>query len=131
MWIRVFLGLVALSFIAFGLWSLMDPIGMTGSLGVEVGGPNGAFEMRGIYGGVSLGAAALASAGALNAGMVRPALWFLVAYMGGYCFARPLAWTMGSAPTQDFILFIAFEALVLLIALAGLFARRSDASTHG
>ncbi len=121
---RVFLALVALSFLAFGIWSLVSPIEMAGQLGVDVSGPNGAFELRGIYGGVSLGAAALTAAGGLSASMARPALWFLVAYMGGYCLARPLAWMMGGPPTSDFLVFIAFEALVLAGAVALLVARR-------
>jgi len=120
---RIFLALVGLMFIAFGLWSLMDPLGMTSSLGVEVGGPNGAFEMAGIYGGVSLGAAALSLAGAVLTNMTRPALWFLVTYMGGYCFARVVAWLLHGAPTSDFYAFIAFEAAVLVGAIAALVAR--------
>jgi len=120
---RIFLALVGLMFIAFGLWSLMDPLGMTSSLGVEVGGPNGAFEMAGIYGGVSLGAAALSLAGAALSSMTRPALWFLVTYMGGYCFARVAAWLLHGAPTSDFYAFIAFEAAVLIGAIASLRVR--------
>jgi len=120
---RIFLALVGLMFIAFGLWSLMDPLGMTSSLGVEVGGPNGAFEMAGIYGGVSLGAAALSLAGAGLSTMTRPALWFLVTYMGGYCFARAVAWLLHGAPTSDFYAFIAFEAAVLIGAIASLRVR--------
>ncbi len=120
---RIFLALVGLMFVAFGLWSLVDPLGMASSLGVEVGGPNGAFEMAGIYGGVSLGAAALTLAGAALSGMTRPALWFLVTYMGGYCFARVVAWLLHGAPTSDFYAFIAFEAAVLVGAIASLRVR--------
>lgn len=120
---RIYLALVGLMFIAFGYWSLTDPLGMTSSLGVEVGGPNGAFEMAGIYGGVSLGAAALSLAGAALSSMARPALWFLVTYMGGYCFARVAAWLLHGGPTSDFYAFIAFEAAVLIGAIAALWAR--------
>jgi len=121
---RIFLALVALAFTAFGFWALTSPLEMASQLGVDVSGPNGAFEMRGIYGGVSLGAAGLSAAGAALTHMARPALWFLVAYMGGYCFARPVAWIMGGAPTSDFHAFIAFEVAVLAGALALLFRRR-------
>jgi hypothetical protein len=120
---RIFLALVGLMFVAFGLWSLVDPLGMASSLGVEVGGPNGAFEMAGIYGGVSLGAAALTLAGAALSGMTRPALWFLVTYMGGYCFSRVVAWVLHGGPTSDFYAFIAFEAAVLVGALVALRVR--------
>ncbi|MEM9738719.1 MAG: DUF4345 family protein [Pseudomonadota bacterium] len=117
---RLFLALVGLMFVAFGSWSLTDPLGMTSSLGVDVSGPNGAFEMSGIYGGVSLGAAMLSLAGAAMPKMARPALWFLTTYMGGYCFSRAVAWALHGEPTSDFYAFIAFEASVLIGALFAL-----------
>lgn len=120
MMIRLFLAAMAVSFAGFGLWSLLDPLGMTSSLGVNVSGPNGAYEMRGVYGGVSLGAAALIAAGALRQSMLRPALWFLITYLGGYVFARAAALALGTAPTPDFYLFIAFESLGLILALVSL-----------
>lgn len=120
---RIFLGLVALAYIAFGFWSLTQPIAMAGSLGVDVSGPNGAYELAGVYGGISLGAATLCAAGVFLASMRRPALWFLVTYMGGYIFARAVAWILHGAPTSDFYAFIAFEAAVLVGAIFGLRAR--------
>lgn len=125
MFIRIYLTVVAATFLAFGLWSLATPLEMTERLGVEVGGPNGAFEMRGIYGGVSLGAAVLCGVGAMRSAMQRPALWFLVTYMGGYCAARLIAWALGGPPTATFITFIAFEAAALIFALASLRGRSS------
>ncbi|KDA00972.1 hypothetical protein HOC_17951 [Hyphomonas oceanitis SCH89] len=120
MMIRLFLAAMAVSFAGFGLWSLLDPLGMTSSLGVHVSGPNAAYEMRGVYGGVSLGAAALMAAGALRQSMLRPALWFLITYLGGYVFARAAALLLGPAPTPDFYLFIAFESLGLILAAMSL-----------
>ena len=111
---------MALMFLAFGLWSLFDPSGMTSQLGVSVSGPNGTFEMRGIFGGVSLGASALCAAGALRASMVRPALWFIVTYMGGYCLARLASIALGDLPEPSTWRFVAFEAVSLLIAALAL-----------
>jgi len=114
---RLYLGAMALMFTAFGLFSLFRPDVMTSSLGVEVAGPNGTFEMRGVFGGVSLGAAALCASGALRASMIRPALWFIIAYMGGYCFARLASVGLGDLPEPATWRFVAFEAVSLLIAL--------------
>lgn len=120
MLIRIFLALMALMFAAFGLYSLLNPLGMAAGLGVDVGGPNGAYELRGIYGGVSLAAGLLCAAGALRTGLRQPALWFLVVYMGGYVFARGAALLLGPPPTPGFAAFIAFEAISLVLAAASL-----------
>lgn len=116
MLIRIFLGAMALMFTAFGLWSLLSPEAMTSNLGVEVGGPNGTFEIRGIFGGVSLGAAALCAGGAAREPLTRPALWFIVAYMGGYCLARIASVFLGDLPEAGTWRFIAFELACFMIA---------------
>lgn len=118
--VRIFLILMAMSYAAFGTISLVDPVAMAAGLGVEIGGPNGAYELRGVYGGISLGAALLCLSGALRAGMRRPALWFITTYMGGYLLARAGALLMGPPPTPVYVGYIAFEAVTLFAALAGL-----------
>lgn len=120
MMIRIFLAAMAASFAAFGLWSLLNPLLMASGLGVEIGGPNGAYELRGIYGGVSLAAALLCASGALLQGLRRPALWFIVTYMGGYVFARAAALLLGPPPAASFVVFIAFETVCLVLAVAAL-----------
>lgn len=125
MLVRLYLFLVAAMFAAFGIYTFADPIGMAAGLGVDVSGPNGAYELRGIYGGVSLAAAVLCAAGALREGLRRPALWFLVTYMGGYVFARAAALLLGPPPTSGFLPFVAFETTCLALAIAGLRATRA------
>lgn len=120
MYVKLFLGLIAALLATFGAIALADPIGMTASLGMDVSGPNGAYELRGVYGGVSLAGAALCAAGSLNASLRAPALWFLVTYMGGYVFARAVALLLGPPPTSSYIVFIAFEVIVLSGAWASL-----------
>lgn len=121
---RLFLALAFLSFFAFGVWALLWPLEMTSRLGMDVAGPHGAFELRGIYGGVSLGAAILCGAGAMASNMRRPALWFLIAYMGGYCAARGIALILDGPPNSYFWFFMAFEAIMLLGAVGALRAGR-------
>ncbi|WP_300395915.1 DUF4345 family protein [Henriciella sp.] len=125
MLIRLFLALIAILFVAFGLWSISDPIGMTSQLGVTVGGPSAAFEMRGVFGGVSLGAATLTAAGAINPSRFqRPALYFLLAYMGGYTLSRLISLILGDSATSSGWIFAGFEVLSFL--LAGLALRASN-----
>ncbi|HAY06280.1 MAG TPA: DUF4345 family protein [Hyphomonas sp.] len=124
MLVRAYLILMAAMFAAFGLWSMLQPLAMAASLGVEVSGPNGAYELRGVYGGISLGAAVFSIAGALRESLRRPALWFIAVYMGGYLFARAAALLLGPPPT-GYAAFIALEAVSFLFAVLSLraFAR--------
>ena len=121
---RIFLGAIAILFVVFGLWSIIDPIGMTARLDVTVTGPNAAFEMRGIFGGVSLAAAGLTGAGALMpARFERPALWFLIVYMGGYTLARLVSLIIGDSPTFNGWAFASFEVLSFILASIALIKR--------
>lgn len=115
---RIFLGLTALMFFAFGFWSITDPAGMTSRLGVEVGGPAGVFEMRGIYGGVSLGAAIMCLLGALRPDFSFAALCFVLTYMGGYIIGRAASFVAGDTAQTTSWIFAGFELVMGLIALA-------------
>lgn len=110
-------------FVAFGAWSITDPVGMTARLGVEIGGVSGVFELRGIYGGVSLGAAILC---ALGAGLKRfefPALCFIATYMGGYVLGRAASYFYGDSALASNWQFAGFE-LVMFIASTALILRK-------
>jgi len=121
MLIRLFLAFIALMFLAFGAWSLADPLGMTSQLDVTVSGPNAAFEMRGIFGGVSLGLAAMTAAGALRpAAFQRPALFVLLVYMGGYTLARTVSLLIGDSPTFSGWFFAGFEVLSFIVTIIAL-----------
>jgi hypothetical protein len=117
---RMYLALMALLFAAFGLMYFIQPVEMSASLGVDVSGPNGAYELRGVYGGISLAAALLFASGALRPALRQPALWFIVTYMGGYVFARAAALLFGPPPTPFFASFIIFEVVNLVIAALAL-----------
>jgi len=120
---RVFLALTALIFFAFGLWSLIDPVGMTARLGVEPGGISGVFEMRGVFGGVSIGAAALCLLGALRERFEFAALCFIAAYMGGYVIGRGASFFAGDTALSSNWFFAGFEAVMCILATY-LIARR-------
>ncbi|MEL7231287.1 MAG: DUF4345 family protein [Pseudomonadota bacterium] len=121
---RIFLGLTALMFFAFGGWSITDPAGMTSSLGVEAGGVAGVFEMRGIYGGVSLGAAIFCLLGALKPNLSFAALCFVATYMGGYIIGRGASLIAGDSAQASSWAFAGFELVMALIAFGLLAARR-------
>ncbi len=120
--VRAFLLFNTLAFGLFGAFALINPLELTGSLGVEVSGRHGSFEMRGIYGGVSLAAAMLSLMGVFNAAYQRPALLFILTYTGGYVFARAVAIGIEGLPEAGFYPFIAFE--VAVAAVSALLLRR-------
>ena len=113
---RLFLISVSAMFFAFGAWSVADPAGMTSQLGVEVSGPAGIFEMRGVYGGISLGAALLCLGGGIRPGLQAPALWFLLTYMGGYVLGRAASLVAGDTALPTSWIFAGFEAVIAVIA---------------
>jgi len=121
---RIFLALTALMFFAFGFWSISDPIGMTSRLGVDVGGISGVFEMRGVFGGISLGAAILCAIGALRERFEFPALCFIAAYMGGYVLGRGASFIYGDTALASNWYFAGYEAVMFVIAGA-LIARKA------
>ncbi len=116
---------MAAMYVAFGVWSITDPLGMTAQLGVEIGGPAGTFEMRGVYGGISLGGALLCLAGGLKPDFERPALFFLIAYMGGYVIGRAASLLAGDTALMTSWIFGGFEAVVFVIAALLLRARNA------
>lgn len=121
---RIFLLITALMFIAFGFWSITDPEGMTRQLGVTIGGTSGIFEMRGIYGGVSLGAAALCLLGGLKTRFEFAALCFVATYMGGYIVGRTASFAYGDTAGSSNWFFAGYELLMFVIS-AILVARKA------
>lgn len=117
MLVRCFLLFVAAMFVAFGAWSIIDPVQMTSQLGVSVSGPSGIFEMRGVFGGVSLGAGAHCLAGGILPRMARPALWFVSAYMGGYLLGRLASLLSGDSALTANWFFAGTEAVIFLVAV--------------
>lgn len=115
---RLFLALTSLMFVAFGLWSITDPVGMAGRLGVEIAGISGAFEMRGVYGGVSLGLASLCAVGALARRFELPALCAFAAYMGGYVLGRGASLISGDSAGPMNWVFAGYELVMFAFAMA-------------
>ncbi len=117
---RVYLALVGLSFVVFGGWFLLMPLEAAGQLGLEVSGENAAFEMRGVYGGVSLGFALLALTGAALTDYTRHALFAATAYFGGYTLARVFSFASGEFPVGAFLYYAIFEIVMAALAILGL-----------
>ena len=106
---RIFLLINAVGWAAFGLICFIHPNILVELLGANTVSHDGLFELRSIYGGTSLGAAALFFSGFLKEHMQRPALYFIVAYMGGYAAARLGAALIMGLPGANLMGFWALE----------------------
>lgn len=114
---RIFLLLQALSFGGFGLSIFFQPHILIEMLGAPSMSSDGIYEIRGVYGGVSIGAAFLYLAGFLKTHMERPALYFVLAYTGGYALARIAALPLDGIPGPKLIFFAGFEIISAFIAI--------------
>lgn len=114
---RLFLGLQGLVFVLFGFFAFLNPGSLVDALGAAQVSSDGQYELRGIYGGVSVGLGFLLLFGALKPDMQRPALFALLAYTGGYALARFAAVPFDGLPGPRFMAFSAFEILTALISL--------------
>ena len=115
--LRPFLLIQAIALSAFGLLLFFKPELSLDFLGAPSMTPDGIYEIRSMYGGTSLGGAALMFAGFFKENMQRPALFFSVAYTGGYAFVRIAALPLDGYPGPFFMPFAAIEILTALVAI--------------
>ncbi|MEL6324204.1 MAG: DUF4345 domain-containing protein [Pseudomonadota bacterium] len=122
---RYFLGLNALLFLGFGVYVILNPQNLAETMQASGMGTDGLYEIRSNYGGVSIGAGLLYLFGALRRSLERPALYFLLAYTGGYALGRILALPFDGLPSERLIAFGVFEAVTALVAALLLLRRPS------
>jgi len=113
---KIFLLIQGLGFGLFGLYCFFNPEFMMAGLGAPSMSGDGLYELRGIYGGVSIGGAMVILSGFFKQTMQRPALFFILAYTGGYALARVAALPLDGMPGSQFYPFIGYEVVSALIA---------------
>ena len=107
--VRVFLSFSALLWLPYGLWCFFDPGFLAGAAGVAFQSPTGSTELRAMYGGLQAALGALALAGALRAGLRRPALVTLGFLASGLALARLGGVALDGAPSAYTIAGLGFE----------------------
>ncbi len=115
---RGFLGVCTLIFAAFGAYTLIAPEVATARIGFNPTTPLALYELRGVYGGISLAIAGLCGWAIVREDLRRPALIFLTTYMCGYLFARVVGVFFDGPPRPYFYTYIVFEAVVAIVATA-------------
>ncbi len=124
MFAKIFLILQGVGFILFGLYCFFNPQAIVDILGAPSVSSGGIYEIRGIYGGVTLGIGLLALSGGLKADMRRTALFVLMAYTGGYGLARLAALPLDGIPDGTLLAASIFEITTALVC-AYLLRRKS------
>lgn len=116
---RVSLILAALGLIGFGVPLLVRP-SLLGIVGVELGRPAAATEIRAFYGGLELGLAAFFVAACRREAWLRPALFAQAAGFGGIVAARLVGILLDGSAEPLILAFAAIEAAGALLGFVAL-----------
>ena len=114
---RTILLVYAVLFGGFGLYAFFTPEALAAGLGAPSVSSDGLYELRGVYGGVSVGIALLCLSAVFRETMQRPALYMLLAYTGGYVLARIFALPLDGAPSFRLVGFTGFEIVTSLLSI--------------
>ena len=85
---RLFLGILALIFLGYGLYCLVAPEALAGPAGIKALTITGTIELQAMYGGLQCGVGALCLVGSVKPEFARPALIALLFLLGGLATAR-------------------------------------------
>lgn len=107
--IRVFLGLVALVWLPYGLLCFFQPGFLAGAAGVTSTSATGSTELRAMYGGLQVAIGVLALAGALRPPAAAPALRVLALLCAGLGAARLAGAVLDGAFSSYTVAGLAFE----------------------
>lgn len=110
-----FLLITGLIFAALGLYTLIDPQGAmdAGGLGLQLKATAGWSQMRGAGGGTTLAVGLLLIAAITRASLERPALWAVVAVLGGLEAGRVVSMFVDGVPPPNVAVGMLFENLGL------------------
>lgn len=114
---RLFLAVVALIFIAYGVACALDPNLPARLAGLRIASGDGYAEMSAMYGGLQVGVGLFCALGALRGRLRQPALLLLLLAIGPLAVLR----AVGVLRTEDVVSVyswgaLGFEAAVTLIA---------------
>jgi len=110
---RVFLGLMALLWLPYGLYCFFEPGSLAAGAGVASTSATGSTELRAMYGGLQSGVGALAAAALLRRDLVRSALVALAFLSGGLFLARLSGSVLDSGWSQYTGIALALEISML------------------
>ena len=127
---RLALRLAALAFAGFGVALLVRPE-LIGALGLELGRPAAATEIRAFYGGLELGLALFFGLASTRDAWLRPALFAQAASLGGIVLARLIGLALDGSAEPIILLAGAAEGTGAVLAVIALRGLRDGANSGG
>jgi hypothetical protein len=115
---RAFLFLIALTFLGFGTWGLLQPESLASAVGWTLEGANARVEVRAFYGGLELGIGIFLCGCALRRARVDLGLWAVAWMTGGAGLARGAGLLLDGREGWVMPGFVAVELLAAGLALA-------------
>jgi Domain of unknown function (DUF4345) len=114
---RIFLGITAAVFIAFGLWGLLSPVEMVREFGISLGGADGATMIRASYGGFLIGEGALFAWCAMSSQRERFGLSAVILLTLPILLSRLLGMALDGAPSPYHRAYAGIELIGVCVAL--------------
>ncbi len=106
---RVFLGLLTLVWLPYGLFCFFQPGFLAGAAGITSTSATGTTELRAMYGGLQVAIGLLALSGALRPSAAAPVLWCLALLTAGLGTARLAGAALDGAFSSYNVAALAFE----------------------
>lgn len=117
---RAVLAIVAVIFIPFGVWAILDPVAVAGLTQVQLPTPTAIADGRAIYGGLTLGLALFAALCAFRPEFTRPGLWAVLLTVAGAFLGRLGGVIVDGAGTADTYRTLVFELVIVALAAVAL-----------
>jgi hypothetical protein len=124
--VRVFLGLVAVLFVPYGIYCFFVPGSLAEIAGVASTTATGSTELRAMYGGLQTGLGLLAGLAVVRPDLVRPALLAVAFAAGGLFSARFVGSALDSGWSQYTGMGLGLELTLLVVSV--LLLRREPAT---
>ncbi|MBM4268452.1 MAG: DUF4345 domain-containing protein [Deltaproteobacteria bacterium] len=119
------LAVTGLVLIATGATGLVDPQALFTPLDLQLESTSAHNEMRATYGGLHVAMGLFLVAGALRAGLRRPALWVALAFTGGLTVGRAVSFIVDGSPNEFVYGLWIPEGLAAIVAAALLASGRN------
>jgi len=116
--VRIFLAVMAIVWLPYGLYCFLDPNALRALAGVTATSPTAMTELRAMYGGLQSAIGALSLTATVRHHLERPALIMLASLLPGLAAARLLGLLLDGSWSSYTAMGLTFEITGSLVAIA-------------